>query len=98
MVVAVGMSEPDAGSALTDLTTSARIEGDRVILNGNKRWCSGGGHADGYVIYCRFDDQPGARASVLSCREGRQGLHLRAAGKAHGLPRRTLQRPLLRRR
>lgn len=59
-IVAIGMSEPDAGSALTDLKTRARVEGDKVILTGNKRWCSGGGHADGYLIYCRFDDTPGA--------------------------------------
>jgi butyryl-CoA dehydrogenase len=61
IVVAVGMSEPDAGTALTDLKTRARIDGDKVILNGNKRWCSGGGHADGYVVYCRFSDAPGAK-------------------------------------
>lgn len=61
LVVAVAMSEPDAGSALTDLKTRARIDGQRVILNGNKRWCSGGGHADGYVVYCRLSDDPGAK-------------------------------------
>lgn len=61
IVVAVAMSEPHAGSALTDLSTKARIEGDTVVLSGNKRWCSGGGHADGYVVYCRFDDVPGAK-------------------------------------
>jgi alkylation response protein AidB-like acyl-CoA dehydrogenase len=60
-VVAVSMSEPDAGSALTDLKSNARVDRDRVILNGSKRWCSGGGHADGYVVYCRFDDVPGAK-------------------------------------
>jgi butyryl-CoA dehydrogenase len=60
VVVAIGMSEPDAGSALTDLKTRARIMGDKVVLNGNKRWCSGGGHADGYLVYARFDDSPGA--------------------------------------
>ncbi len=61
MIVAVAMSEPDAGSALTDLKTKAEIKGDKVIINGNKRWCSGGGHADGYVVYCRLSDDPGAR-------------------------------------
>jgi len=60
-IVAVAMSEPDAGSALTDLTTSARISGDSVVINGVKRWCSGGGHADGYVVYCRMSQEPGAR-------------------------------------
>ena len=59
-VVAISMSEPDAGSALTDLKTRAEIKGDKVVLNGTKRWCSGGGHADGYLVYCRFDDTPGA--------------------------------------
>lgn len=59
-VVAIGMSEPDAGSALTDLKTRARIESDKVVLNGSKRWCSGGGHAEGYLVYARFDDRPGA--------------------------------------
>jgi butyryl-CoA dehydrogenase len=61
-VVAIAMSEPAAGSALTDLTTHVRVEGDEVILNGTKRWCSGGGHADAYVVYCRFSDQPGSRS------------------------------------
>lgn len=60
-IVAVSMSEPNAGSALTDLTTRARIEKDRVVVNGTKRWCSGGGHADGYVVYCRLSDDPGPK-------------------------------------
>jgi len=61
IVVAVAMSEPDAGSALTDLTTRAEEKGSSVILNGQKRWCSGGGHSDGYVVYCRMSDAPGAK-------------------------------------
>jgi len=74
-VVAIAMSEPAAGSALTDLTTRARIEGDQVILNGSKRWCSGGGHADGYVVYCRFSDDPGARSiGAVYVEKGTEGL------------------------
>ena len=61
IVVAVSMSEPNAGSALTDLTTHARIKGDKLILNGQKRWCSGAGHADGYVVYCRLSEQEGSK-------------------------------------
>lgn len=60
LIVAVSMSEPNAGSALTDLTTKAVIEGDEVILNGQKRWCSGAGHSGGYLVYCRLADKPGA--------------------------------------
>ncbi len=61
MIVAVAMSEPDAGTALTDLRTRADVRGDRVVINGAKRWCSGGGHSDAYLVYCRLSDAPGAK-------------------------------------
>ncbi|MBC2776739.1 acyl-CoA dehydrogenase family protein [Parasphingopyxis marina] len=60
-VVAVSMSEPEAGTALTDLTTTGKIEGEEIVLNGQKRWCSGAGHSDVYIVYCRMSDEPGAR-------------------------------------
>jgi butyryl-CoA dehydrogenase len=60
IVVAVSMSEPEAGTALTDLRTRATPDGGDIVINGTKRWCSGGGHADGYVVYCRFSGEPGA--------------------------------------
>jgi alkylation response protein AidB-like acyl-CoA dehydrogenase len=60
LMVAVSMSEPQAGSALTDLSTRAEVRGNSVIINGTKRWCSGGGHAGGYVVYCRMSEAPGA--------------------------------------
>ena len=60
-IIAVAMSEPEAGSALTDLRTRATVEGGSVRLSGQKRWCSGAGHAGGYLVYCRMSDEPGAR-------------------------------------
>lgn len=61
LFVAVSMSEPNAGSALTDLVTKAEIKDENVVLNGTKRWCSGAGHAGGYVVYCRMSNEPGAK-------------------------------------
>lgn len=61
ITVAVAMSEPEAGTALTDLKTKGEVRDSTVVLNGTKRWCSGGGHADGYVVYCRLSDAPGAK-------------------------------------
>jgi len=61
MVLAVSMSEPGAGSALTDLTTKASVNGDKVVINGTKRWCSGAGHSEAYVVYCRMSDDRGAK-------------------------------------
>ena len=60
LIVAVSMSEPDAGTALTDLKTRAEIRKDRVVINGTKRWCSGAGYAGGYLVYCRMSEAPGA--------------------------------------
>ena len=61
MVVAVSMSEPNAGTGLTDLITKAEIKGDKIVINGTKRWCSGAGHSDGYVVYARMSDAPAAK-------------------------------------
>ena len=75
LVCAVAMSEPDAGSALTDLKTRAVEDGDHYILNGQKRWCSGGGHSDAYVVYCRLSDEPGARGiGALYVEKDRDGV------------------------
>ena len=61
MQISVGMTEAEAGSALTDLRTRAvRVEGG-WRLDGRKVFCTGGGHSEAYMVYCRFDDQPGAK-------------------------------------
>ena len=71
MMIAVAMSEPDAGSALTDLKTTAAVRNGKIVINGQKRWCSGAGHADAYVVYCRMSEEPGAKGigAVLVERE-----------------------------
>jgi butyryl-CoA dehydrogenase len=59
--MAISISEPDAGSAATDMTTSAVRDGDEVVINGAKRWCSGGGHAEMYLVYTRMNEQLGSK-------------------------------------
>ena len=74
IVVAVSMSEPDAGSALTDLDARLREKDGKLLLSGTKRWCSGAGHADAYLVYCRMSDQPGARGiGAVIVRKGAPG-------------------------
>jgi alkylation response protein AidB-like acyl-CoA dehydrogenase len=60
-LMSVAMTEPGAGSALTDLSTKAVPVGDHFILNGQKRFISGGGHADLYMVYVRFNEIKGAK-------------------------------------
>lgn len=51
-----GLSEPDVGGDLASVTTSARIEGDTIVLNGAKRWCTGAEWSD--MIYCLVRSGP----------------------------------------
>jgi butyryl-CoA dehydrogenase len=60
VTIAVSISEPGAGSAATDASTTARVEGDQVVLNGTKRWCSGAGYSEKYLVYARFGGRRGA--------------------------------------
>jgi alkylation response protein AidB-like acyl-CoA dehydrogenase len=60
-MMSVAISEPHAGSAATDLSTTARRDGDRYIVNGTKRWCSGAGHAELYLVYARLSEALGAK-------------------------------------
>ncbi|MEU3270038.1 acyl-CoA dehydrogenase family protein [Saccharomonospora sp. NPDC006951] len=53
-LVSAGMSEPEAGTALTDLTTTAAYDGDEVVLNGQKCWNSHGPDITHSVVWCRF--------------------------------------------
>jgi alkylation response protein AidB-like acyl-CoA dehydrogenase len=58
--MALAISEPDAGSAATDLTTKARLDGDEYVVNGMKRWCTGASDADDYLVYVRLTNDLGA--------------------------------------
>ena len=65
--MAVAISEPDAGSAATDMTTRAKLSANGTYtLNGTKRWISNGGEAEHYLVYCR--DCPTSRGPRGSAR------------------------------
>jgi alkylation response protein AidB-like acyl-CoA dehydrogenase len=54
---AICITEPEAGSAATEMTTRADRKGDRYVLNGKKHWITGGGVSRLHLIFARvFDD------------------------------------------
>jgi alkylation response protein AidB-like acyl-CoA dehydrogenase len=59
--IALAISEPDAGSAATDVDTVAQIDGNDLVVNGGKRWCSGAGQAEQYLVYVRLGPESGAQ-------------------------------------
>lgn len=64
-LISVAMSEPNAGSAVTDLSTRASIVGDKVILNGSKVFNTHGPHNSYYVVWVRFGDDVSSSGAVL---------------------------------
>jgi len=47
------ITEPTAGSDVANLRTSAKLEGDHYILNGEKKWITNGVFADFFTVACR---------------------------------------------
>jgi len=60
-IAAFALTEPDAGSDVAALSTSARRADDRYVLDGEKTFISNGGIADFYAVFARTGEAPGAR-------------------------------------
>jgi alkylation response protein AidB-like acyl-CoA dehydrogenase len=64
-LISVGMTEPDAGSAVTELKTTATRDGDGWRINGSKIFTTHGPHADVILAYVRFGPGTQGIGSVL---------------------------------
>lgn len=68
-LIAVGMTEPDAGSAVTDLRTTATPDGDGLRINGQKCFTSHSPEADVFLVYVRYGPGVDGIGSVLIPRD-----------------------------
>jgi alkylation response protein AidB-like acyl-CoA dehydrogenase len=64
-VMSLGMTEPDAGSAATDLRTTAKPDGSHYVLNGTKVFSTFSPDAAIFLIYARFGPGVGGIGSVI---------------------------------
>ena len=60
-IPAFALTEPASGSDVAAIATTARVEGDEVVIEGEKTWISNGGIADFYVVFARTGEAPGAK-------------------------------------
>src|SRR5947207_5263702 len=87
-VAAFCASEPDAGSDVSAIRTSARYDeaADEWVLNGQKAWATNGGIADVHVVIASIDRELGSRGhAAFVVPPGTKGLEQGAKVKKHGL-------------
>jgi butyryl-CoA dehydrogenase len=87
---AIALTEPEYGSDLTNLETSAVDDGDAWVLNGSKRFITGAPVNDLYATFVRFGDIPGYRGiGAIVVEKGTPGLRLERGAQfvgTRGLP------------
>ena len=85
---AICITEPDAGSAATDMTTRADRKGDRYIVNGMKHWITGGGVSRLHLIFAKVFDEQGNEEGIggfIAIRDETAGLRIGVREPAMGL-------------
>lgn len=85
-IVAVAVTEPDAGSDVKGIRTTARREGDHFVLNGAKMFITNGVHADLYCVAAKTDPQgkPSQSVSIFLVEKGTPGFKVSRALDKHG--------------
>ncbi|MFP6774953.1 MAG: 3-sulfinopropanoyl-CoA desulfinase [Alphaproteobacteria bacterium] len=74
---AICITEPEAGSAATEMTTRADKKGNQYILNGKKHWITGGGVSRLHLIFARVFDADGVEEGIggfIAIRDETEGL------------------------
>jgi alkylation response protein AidB-like acyl-CoA dehydrogenase len=74
MVTAIGMTEPEAGSDLQGLKTTAKRDGEEWVINGSKTFITNGAHAEMVIVAARTATDPKGRGiSLFAVEEGMEG-------------------------
>ncbi|MCW5959141.1 MAG: acyl-CoA dehydrogenase family protein [Pyrinomonadaceae bacterium] len=81
-----GLTEPNAGSDVIGMKSSAKRDGDHWILNGEKMWISLGNTADNFLFFCWTDEEKRKNRdhSGMSCFIVERGMEGFSSGTLHG--------------
>lgn len=60
-VAAFALTEPDAGTDLMALSTSAKLDGEEYVINGMKTWITNAPYADFFTVLCQTDKEKGSK-------------------------------------
>jgi len=84
---AICITEPNAGSAATEMTTRADRRGNTYVINGKKHWITGGGVSKLHLIFARAFDERGEEEGIggFIALAGTQGLIIGKREPAMGL-------------
>ena len=84
---AICITEPGAGSAATEMTTTAVRQGDSYVINGTKHWITGGGVSRLHLIFARVidDGQEQGIGGFIAVRGEAEGLRVGRREPAMGL-------------
>lgn len=84
---AICITEPDAGSAATDMTTTAVKKGNTYVINGKKHWITGGGVSKLHLIFARVieDGEDKGIGGFIAVRDQSKGLIVGTREPAMGL-------------
>jgi len=63
-IAAFALTEPEAGSDVAAIQTTAQLDGDAYVINGRKRFISNAGIADFYTVFARTGTREGGRAAL----------------------------------
>ncbi|SEF73903.1 acyl-CoA dehydrogenase family protein [Jhaorihella thermophila] len=85
-ITAVGITEPDAGSDVKGIRTTARRMGDHYVLNGAKTFITNGVLGDVYCIAAKTDPQgpPSQSVTMFIVEKGMEGFTVSRSLKKHG--------------
>jgi butyryl-CoA dehydrogenase len=76
-LIAFGLSEKASGSDAGSLRTTATLEGDEYVINGEKKWNTNGNAASFYTIYCSTRPDRGHRGiSAIMVEKGTPGFEI----------------------